>query len=115
MKNAELGGDLQGLVFHFTLRDGETLPYTWRGVAFRNCIFSALSKWGDGMINRPIPRDWLRSSFGDGSVKAVYGDLPPHWPAWKMSRNVFESEYLKWRKDPANYTPPPKPDDDATA
>ncbi len=45
--------------------------------------------------------------FGDASVTLSAGiDRPEHWPDRKLPDHLFLEEYLKWRADPAAYTPP---------
>jgi uncharacterized protein YjbI with pentapeptide repeats len=58
--------------------------------------------------------DQIATLFGDASVSLPKGvQVPAHWPVWKLDvfgEPGFDSEWDKWRADPAGYVPPPPPD-----
>ena len=62
-----------------------------------------------------ISQDQINESFGDASVilPAHLSPAPSHWPTWNlefdMFDNRFDHEYHRWRSNPANYSPPPRP------
>ena len=60
----------------------------------------------------------LSEMFGDASVVLPASLLPPkHWPTWELPLSGadheadFHAQWIKWRADPANYTPPDPPPD----
>jgi len=61
-----------------------------------------------------ISQQQLVQCFGDISVLLpAHLKRPKYWPGWNLPPFVddgFKYQWQMWRTDPANYTPPPKPD-----
>jgi hypothetical protein len=54
----------------------------------------------------------IKTMFGDASVNLPNGitpdhaNWPQHWPKGKLDYTKVQSEWRKWRDNPASYTPP---------
>jgi hypothetical protein len=73
---------------------------------------SQAAVWDVDYAEVRISADQINSMFGDASVILPNGvipshpDWPAHWPKTVLDDYAFQTEWRKWRDNPAQYTPP---------
>ncbi|MEO1700749.1 MAG: pentapeptide repeat-containing protein [Pseudomonadota bacterium] len=103
--------DAQGANFRLVRLDDET---TFTAAEF----YSAAVKCDLSMVS--LTQTQVSAAFGDEDTR-LPDDItrPAHWPDWAMPAFsverqddlTFPDQWNKWKADPDNYTPPPKPEE----
>ena len=114
LRNAELKGDLIGVIFHYPLSEDKGYPRELIHARFRNARVSFECDFlGRPKVYKFGSLHWLKVTYGDASVGVDEDFRPAHWPDWVLpdeGPHSFNTEYQKWRANPNTYTPPPKPE-----